>query len=248
MSKTDFIDKISKTIDNFKDPQALADGVFPDLDRSLETVDDAVKRKVVELLDKAEEKVRHLEEKKKAWWLSEIYLRKGRFTRDIIDKKREYSHWKDAYAYATEAGNHEMAVQSSLELGFTFVEFTRSLRDILKIQMNCVKAICASGVATTSRLRIIGINLYDFWRQLEYRRLSEHDLKAKQYIIDSAKSLESAGFDDETAAPVMILLISKVFDFEDPCLEWAQMEAQVLYIPVPEDVKIKMGNDGLTKS
>lgn len=240
MSKTDFIDKISKTIDNLKDLQALADGVFPDLDRALETADDATKWKIVELLGKAEEKVREMGEEKKAWWLSEIYLRKGRYARGVIDKKREYSHWKDAYAYAVEAGNHEAAVHSSLELGFTFVEFTSSLRDILEIQINCVKAICAGDVATTSRLRIVGINLYDFWRQLEYRRLSEHDLKAKQYIIDSTKSLESAGFDNETAAPVMILLISKVFDFEDPALEWARVEAGVLFTPVPEDVKEKL--------
>lgn len=240
MSKADFIGRISKSIDDLENPQALADGVFPELDRSLETVDDAAKSEVVKLLNKMEEKVRQMGEEKTAWWLSEIYLRKGRFARGIVDKKREYSHWKDAYAYATEAENHEMAVQSSLELGFTFVEFTSSLRDILEIQMNCVKAICAGDVATTSRLRIIGINLYDFWRRLEYRRLSEHDLKAKQYIIDSAKSLESAGFDDETAAPLMILLIAKVFDFEDPALEWAEMESGVLYIPVPEDVNKKL--------
>ena len=106
--------------------------------------------------------------------------------------------------------------------------------------MNCVKAICASGAAITSRLRIIGINLFDFWRQLEYRRLSEHDLKAKQFIIDGAKSLQKAGFDDDSAAPVMILLISKAFDFEDPGLEWAQMETAVLGIPVPEDIKSKI--------
>lgn len=242
MSKADLVDKISKVIDDLKDSQVLADAVFPELDSSLETVDDSTKRKVVELLEKAEEKIRRMGEAKLTWWLSEIYLRKGRYTRGIIDKKREYSHWKDAYVYAAEAGNHEVAVQSSLELGFTFVEFTSSLRAILEIQMNCVKAICAGDVATTSRLRIIGINLYDFWRQLEYRRLSEHDLKAKQYIIDSAKSLESAGFEDETAAPIMILLISKVFDFEDPALEWAKVEAGVLFTPIPEGVKEKLGD------
>jgi hypothetical protein len=54
--------------------------------------------------------------------------------------------------------------------------------------------------------------------------------------------MESADFDDETAAPVMILLISKVFDYDHPTLEWAHMEAGVLHIPIPGDVKEKLGD------
>jgi hypothetical protein len=240
MSKADLIDGFAKVIDELKDPQILVDTVLSPIDNEHESFDDATKRKCLDLLGEAEEKIRGMGDDKREWWLSEIYMRKARCSRGIVDRKREYSHWKDARSYANQSDNHEMRLHSSLELGFGFVEFTSSLREMLEIQMDCVRAICAGDVATTSRLRIIGINLYDFWRQLEYRRLSEHDLKAKQFVLDSAKSLESAGFDDETAAPVMILLISKVFDFDHPTLEWAQMEAGVLFIPIPEDVKEKL--------
>jgi hypothetical protein len=243
MSKKDLIAGFSKVIDNFKDPQDLVEKVLTPIDNEHEAFDDADKKKALELLEKAEEKIRQADDKQKEWWLSELYMRKARCSRGVVDRKREYNHWKDARSYASQSDNHEMQLHSSLELGFSFVEFTSSLRDMLEIQMDCVRAICEGDVATTSRLRIIGINLFDFWRQLEYRRLSEHDLKAKQYILDSAKSLESAGFDDETAAPVMILLISKVFDYDHPTLEWAQMEAGVLHIPIPDDVKGKLGDD-----
>lgn len=241
MSKTDVIDGFAKVIDEFENPKDLVEKVLSPIDNEHETFDGADKEKCLELLGKAEEKLRRSEDGQKEWWLSEIYMRKARCSRGIVDRKREYAHWKDARSYANQSDNHEMRLHSSLELGFGFVEFTSSLRDMLEIQMDCVRAICAADVATTSRLRIIGINLFDFWRQLEYRRLSEHDLKAKQFILDSAKSLESAGFDDETAAPVMILLITRLYEFEAPALEWAEMEAGVLFIPIPEDVKEKLG-------
>jgi hypothetical protein len=242
MSKTDLIDGFAKVIDGFNAPRDLVEKVFSPIDNEHESFDASDKRTCLELLGKAEEKIRSMEGVELEWWLSELYMRKARCGRGVVDRKREYAHWKDARSYAAQSDNHEIQLHSSLELGFSFVEFTSSLREMLDIQMDCVRAICDGDVATTSRLRIIGINLFDFWRELEYRRLSEHDLRAKQYILDSAKSLESAGFDDETAAPVMILLISKVFDYDHPTLEWAQMEAGILHIPIPDDIKEKLGD------
>jgi hypothetical protein len=60
-------------------------------------------------------------------------------------------------------------------------------------------------------------------------------------VMDSAKSLEKEGFDEERAAPIMIMLISKLFEFEDPGLEWAQHEAAILDLSVPDNVKRKIG-------
>jgi hypothetical protein len=242
MSNADLISGFSKVVDELTDPRELVEKVLSPIDNENESLDEGDRTKCLALLEKAEEKIRAGEDGRQEWWLSEIYMRKGRCSRGVVDRKREYSYWKDACRYAIRSDNHEMRLHTSLELGFSFVEFTSSLREMLEIQMGCVRAICDGDVATTTRLRIIGINLFDFWRQLEYRRLSEHDLLAKQYIIDGAKSLESAGFDNETAAPVMILLIARVFDFEHPTLEWAQMEAGVLYIPIPDDVKEKLGD------
>jgi hypothetical protein len=172
--------------------------------------------------------------------MSEICMRKGRCAKDVLEREKEYLFWKQASEYARKSGNHEAIVQSALALGFMFVEYTGSIREILEIQMSCIRAICTQGTAIHTRLRIMGINLFSFWNELEYRRLSERDLKAKQFVIDGAKSLGKAGFDDELAAPVMLLLISKVFDFKDPALEWAQHEIAVLDVPIPEDVKKKI--------
>jgi len=219
---------------------ALVEGVFLQIDNTLETSDDSEKKKFIELLDQTEEKVKKMGDKDRDRLMSEIYLRKGRCAKGILERGKEYQYWKQASEYARKSNNHEAMIQSGLALGFMFVEFTGSIREILELQMNCIRAICAQGTAIHTRLRIMGINLFSFWNELEYRRLSERDLKAKQFVIDGAKSLKKAEFDDERAASVMILLISKVFDFNDPCIEWAQHETAVLDIPIPEDVKKKI--------
>jgi len=218
----------------------LIEGVFLQIDNALETSDDSEKKKFLELLDQTEEKVSKMGDKDRDRLMSEICLRKGRCARGIMERGKEYQFWKQASEYARKSDNHEVIIQSALSLGFEFVEFTESIREILEIQMSCIRAICRQGTAIHTRLRIMGINLFSFWHQLEFRRLSERDLKAKQMVIDGAKSLEKAGFDDERAAPVMILLISKVFDFNDPCIGWAQHETAVIDVPIPEDVKKKI--------
>lgn len=240
MNNVELIARMENVINQLNDPQVLEKEVFFPLDNDLSSVDDSTKRVLIQLLGKAEEKVIQLGGPMKDWWLSEIFMRKGRCAKGVLDRSGEYPFWKSAFNHAQKAANQEVILQSSLELGFGFVEHTGSLREMLEMQMQCVRAICAKDVATTSRLRIIGVNLFDFWCQLEYRRLSEHDLTAKQFVIDSAKSLKSAGFDDDSASPIMILLISKVFDFNDPALEWARMETAILGLPVPEDVVRKI--------
>jgi hypothetical protein len=236
------ISKAAKAIAALKNLDELNDGVLAPFDNASTTLDDSTKKKFVELLDNAEVRIKELAGEKQDWWLSEIYLRKARCAQGILEKPQEHHAWKRAYEFGVKSDNHEVSVQSSFELGFSFVEFTASIREILEIQMNCIRAICKQASAIHSRLRIIGINLYDFWSQLEFRRLSESDLKAKQFVLDSAKSLKEAGFEDDNAAPLMILLISKVFDFDDPSIEWAKLEAGILDVSIPEEVKRRISS------
>jgi hypothetical protein len=240
MKKRDRNKNAEKTKGKADIERALIEGVFLQIDSEIETSDDPRKKEFLELLDQTEEKVKNMEGKDRDSLISEIYLRKGRCAKGILERGREYRYWKQASEYAGKSKNHEALVQSELALGFTFVEFTSSIREILEIQMDCIRAICNQGTAIHTRLRIMGINLFSFWNELEYRRLSERDLDAKQFVIDGAKSLQKAGFDEERAAPIMILLISRVFDFNDASIEWAQYETAILDLPIPEDVKRKI--------
>lgn len=242
MNKGDLVNEVEKVLGTIKDTQALVDGVFSPLDNAFQASQDSEKDKFIELLNETEEKVKQMVEVNQDWWLSEIYLRKGRLAKGIYEKEKEYLFWKQAYKYALKSNNNEVIFQSGFSLGFEFFEFTTSIREILEIQMNCIKAICAQDTAILTRLRIMGINIFNFWRQIEYRRLSEHDLKAKQLVIDCAKTLEQASFDEDRASPIMIMLIAKAFEFDEPCLEWAQHEAAILDVPIPESIKRKIGS------
>ncbi|MBN1627686.1 MAG: hypothetical protein JW944_14290 [Deltaproteobacteria bacterium] len=233
--------KKTKTAGAGKGLKAQVEGILSQVDNSLETSGEADKKKLLQQLNEIEKKVRDAGGKDQDWLISEINLRKGRCAREVLEKQQEYKLWKHAYDLALKIGNHEVVVQSGLELGFDLYEFTTSIREITEIHMNCVRAVCAQGAAIHTRLRIIGINLFNFWRQIQYRRLSEHDLRAKQMIIDSAKSLEKAEFDEDRAAPVMIMLIAGLYGYDDPSLEWAHLETAVLDVQLPEDVRKKIG-------
>ena len=242
MDKGDLIKETAKVISVLKSRKAVIDRILSPLDNVFQELDDSEKEKFIGLLDETEEKVKKMKNKNQDWLLSEIYFRKGRCAKGIFEKKKEYHYWKQAYDCALKGKNDEVVVQSGISLGFDFYEFTTSIREISEIHMNCIRAICGLDTAIFTRLRIMGINLFNFWSQIEFRRLSEHDLKVKQLVIDGAKDLQKAGFDEDRAAPVMILLISKAFEFEDPCLEWAQHESAVLDIPIPESIKRKTGS------
>ena len=122
MNTVNLVTEITKVIDNLEDALVMPDAVFSPLDDALESSDDSTKSKFIELLNKAEEKIIALGDKKQNWRISEINLRKGRFARGVYDKAREYLFWKHAYEYAMKADNHEVSVHSSLELGFRVSE------------------------------------------------------------------------------------------------------------------------------
>ena len=240
MDKRKLVNEVAKASGDKKNAQAVVDWISSPFDKAPLTLDESEKKKFLELLNVTEEKVKKLEHQKQDWWMAEIYLRKGLCAEEIFEKERQAPIWRRAYEYALKSKNNEVIIQSALSLGFDLFQFTTSIGEISEIHMNAIRAICAHGAATSTRLRIMGINLFNFWSQIEYRRLSERELKAKQYIIDGAKSLEKAGFDADMAAPIMIILISILFEFEDPCLEWAYQETAIIDIPVPEDVKKKI--------
>jgi hypothetical protein len=241
MNKEDLVNQVEKVLAAEKDLQTPIESVFSLFDSVFLDVDDSEKSEFIELLNKMEEKVKKLGDKDRDHWMSEIYLRKSFCANGIFERQKEYLLWKEAYEYALKSKNYEVLFQAGHALGFDFYEFTRSLREILELQMSCVKAVCDQGTKIFTSLKLIGTNLFNFWRQIEFRRLSEHDLKAKKMVMDGAKSLEKADFDEERAAPIMIMLISKFYEYENPCLEWAQHESAIIDIPIPENIKKRIG-------
>jgi hypothetical protein len=92
---------------------------------------------------------------------------------------------------------------------------------------------CKVGIGITADIVInLGINMFRFWSVLSWTRLSTSDLRIKEYLHETAKHLKSIGFSENEAAPVMVALLAKVFDFNEVPAEFL-----ITPKPLPEEVK-----------
>jgi hypothetical protein len=101
--------------------------------------------------------------------------------------------------------------------------------------LSVLEAICEQK-EYCENLEIFGTNLYNCWRGLDYRRLSEQDLKAKKTLMDGAKTLQQARFDQKEAAPIMILLLSSLFEYRGLGVSWAKDRIGDRREGIPTDV------------
>ena len=101
------------------------------------------------------------------------------------------------------------------------IVFSESILCLAEIQFSIIKGISAQD-CNYERLEGIGINLFNGWNNLDWRRESTYDLKAKYALMDGAKELKKANFSARQASPIMILLLCSVFDFQNKVAEWAK--------------------------
>ncbi len=131
--------------------------------------------------------------------------------------------------------NHDVTMHSSHALSFEFAESAHSLKELADINLNFAEAVEAQGIPT-NYFAGFGANLFKFWSEIDFRHLSERDLKVKRALLDGASSLKKAGFSAEKAAPFMLLLLASAYDHDGPATEWALEQAKNSIDQVPNDV------------
>lgn len=213
--------------------------LFSPFDIILPGLNSEQRNKFITMFNEIESDIKTSNIENHGWWLSEIYLRKARLSEDIIEKEQEYRLWKTAYSYGYRNNNYEVIAQAGQSLSFNFPEFFSSIKELAEVQLNLAKAIC-SQKNNLDRLETVGINLLKLWSKLSFSRLSEHDLKAKQALMDGAKILVDAGFSANEASPIMVLLLLSAFDHKGPCVVWAKDKLSMINKKIPEDIKEKI--------
>ncbi len=155
-------------------------------------------------------------------WEAEVFVRRAAVARVVGSETVEVVRlYKCALEKANECENGSVMVVSGHALGFELIELTGSLREAASYQFAIIRGIALQG-SGYEQLDTVGANLYTVWTGYTYRRLSEHDLKAKRFLMDSARELKEAHVPKEEAQRVMVLLLAKLFEYSSAPVEWVR--------------------------
>ena len=194
---------------------------FRAIDKNIPSLENSRKGELIELLTKIESSLKESKNTNLDWWLAEIYLIEAKLSVDIYKKSQQYSYWSKAYKHGIKSSNQNVIIESAHCLSFVYADFSESIKNLAEIQFSIIKGISSQN-CNFERLEGIGNNLFNGWNNLDWRRLSTDDLKAKYALMDGAKELKKANYNAQEASPIMILLLCSIFDFKDKITEWAR--------------------------
>ncbi len=201
--------------------QNLSSCAFRAIDKNISFLKDSRKFDLLKLCSKIEDHLTKLQYTNLDWWLAEIYLIQAKLSLDIIDRNQQYSYWSKAYKHGINSSNQNVIIESAHSISFIYPDFSESIISVAEKQFSIVKGISTQD-CNYERLEGIGINLFNGWSNLDWRRESTYDLKAKYALMDGAKELKKANFSAHQASPIMILLLCSVFDFQNKVTELAK--------------------------
>jgi hypothetical protein len=194
---------------------------FRAIDKNIPSLENSRKGELIELLTKIESYLKESQNKNLNWWLAEIYLVKAKLSVDIFVKNQQYILWNKAYELGIKSDNQNVIIESAHSLSFVYADLSESIINLAEKQFSIIKAISFQN-CNFERLEGIGNNLFNGWNNLDWRKESTYDLKAKYSLMDGAKKLKEANFSAHQASPIMILLLCSVFNLKDKITEWAR--------------------------
>ncbi len=194
--------------------------VFSKIDSVIAELDGEQQENVTGLLSKVRKTLSVSSLEQAEWWLSELDDRLARigerFYKQEEDKR---SVWKTAFDNALQVDNHRIIIEAGYRLGFSYFRLFR-IKDLADMQFSILKSILALN-KNFIHVEKIGQDMFKFWQSVEWRRLYDSDSKAKQALLDGAKALKNAGLSPQEAGPIMILLISSIYEYRGNATDWA---------------------------
>ena len=172
----------------------------------------------------------------KTFWEGEVLIRRAKLLEARNgDKSPLAEYYREALEKGRASENGAVIISSAHALGVELATLTRSMKELAGYQFALIEGIEAQNT-DYERLTVIGKNLFNLWRSLTYRRLSESDLNTKKYLMDSAKEMDQAAVPAERAGIGMVLLLSRLFGHFGPAVDWAKAKLDVQISNLPEHV------------
>lgn len=222
--------------------QNLSLCAFRAIDKNISFLENSRKVELIKLFTKIESYLKESQNKNLDWWLAEIYLIEAKLSVDIFEKNQQYSSWSKAYKYGIKSDNQNVIIESAHTLSFNYADFSESIKNLAEIQFDIIKGISSQN-CEFERLENIGINLFNGWNNLDWRKLSTFDLEAKYALMDGARELKKANYNAKEASPIMILLLCSIFNFKGNFTEWVSNLIQKEKInDIPDFVRDKIEN------
>jgi hypothetical protein len=222
--------------------RCLAQCLFLPFNNKFSLIKNPRKEELIKLFKEIESCIQELQTTNLNWWLAEIYLVKAKLSVDILKRDHQYIIWNKAYKNGIKSDNQNVIIESAHTLSFNYADFSESIINLAEKQFSIIKGISSQN-CNFERLEGIGINLFNGWNNLDWRRESTYDLKARYALMDGAKELKKANYDAQEAFPIMILLLCSIFDFKNKITKWARNLIQKEKIDnIPNFVKDKIKN------
>lgn len=237
--ETDYVD-----VSPGSDPRGfISFCIFSKLDSVIPTMTEDQKKEYIKLLDAVGEEIGNTSIVHKNWFLAEIQLRKARIGENIFERRsQKQTLWQNSYNSGIRAKNNNVILASGHYIAFIYYE-NSPMKSLAEIQFNILNAITWSKGNQEGLIKL-GHNLFNFWRKIDWRRLSVGDLKAKVTLLESAKILEKESIPAEHAALIMVLLLAGLYNLENDKTKSITDKITELKIEskIPEEVKKKLTN------
>lgn len=182
------------------------------------------------------EKSSYFSEVNLLWWLSEIYKRKAKLAKKTETKSTQANLWHTAYINALKSSNYHALIDAGHYTGFVFYDNIFTRRGLAEIHFNILRVLSEQNYDISAKI-IFGSNLCKLWSNILFRRNAEYDTEVKTYLMDNAKLLKNASFLPEEAAPIMILLLAKLFNYTGQITEWASQEIGKIGKVIPKEIR-----------
>ena len=169
-------------------------------------------------------------------WQPSLADMEARRSQLLGNERRAYNQFRSAAQGAIRMRQFGIGEAPAFEAAFRLSVMHGSLREAAASQFELFICII-NGTNAPASVEALGINLFRMWRSIQWRRLSEYDLTVKSLLFDVARDLASAGFDDASAAPVMLAGLVQAFSNDSP-----KVEPFLCSRPVPESVMEKLGS------